>query len=339
MNAQGRPERISQPVTRYQAEDLWTSVRARVSDPRSGIFGPSSISWKVNRESALFLGAGRAALLQLAHPWVATALDQHSNLRNDPLARFHNTFRVVFTMVFGALDQALACSRYLYQLHTRIEGEIPGQVAAYAQGSRYQANEVGALLWVYATLIESAMVAYESAFPPLSIEEREAYYSESKIMAALFGIPASALPADWSGFEAYCCAMCDSDLLGVNQLSREMADRILHGRGSWVPVPNWYRALTTAWLPERLRQEFALPFGQREREAADRARGFLPRIYRRLPSTLRFVGPYLEATSRLRGRNATPLTRASNRFWMGQPQMMFTGSLHSVAAEMSQPLQ
>src|SRR5271163_1486475 len=98
---------------------------------RAGIFGPSSISWKVNRESALFLGAGRAALLQLAHPWVATALDQHSNLRNDPLARFHNTFRVVFTMVFGALDQALACSRYLYQLHTRIEGEIPGQVAAY----------------------------------------------------------------------------------------------------------------------------------------------------------------------------------------------------------------
>lgn len=70
------------------------------SDPHAGIFGPSSISWKVNRESVLFLGAGRAALLQLAHPWVAAALHQHSNLGTDPIARFHNTFRVVFTMVF-----------------------------------------------------------------------------------------------------------------------------------------------------------------------------------------------------------------------------------------------
>src|ERR1700686_2462091 len=88
-------------VSRKHIEGLWTSVEDGTSDPHVGIFGPSSISWKVNRESALFLGAGRAALLQLAHPWVAAALHQHSNLRTDPLARFHNTFRVVFTMIFG----------------------------------------------------------------------------------------------------------------------------------------------------------------------------------------------------------------------------------------------
>jgi len=45
-----------------------------------GIFGAESVSWRINCESALFLGAGRAALLQLAHPWVAAALDQHSSL-------------------------------------------------------------------------------------------------------------------------------------------------------------------------------------------------------------------------------------------------------------------
>jgi ER-bound oxygenase mpaB/B'/Rubber oxygenase, catalytic domain len=87
------------PVSRKDIERLRTSVGDDTSDPHAGIFGPCSISWKVNRESALFLGAGRAALLQLAHPWVASALHQHSNLRTDPLARFHNTFRVVFTMV------------------------------------------------------------------------------------------------------------------------------------------------------------------------------------------------------------------------------------------------
>src|SRR5271163_297332 len=213
------------------------AITQLTSNPRAGIFGPSSTSWKVNRESALFLGAGRAALLQLAHPWVAAALDRHSNLRADPLARFHNTFRVVFTMIFGTLDQAVASSRYLYQLHTRIQGELPEAVAAYPRASRYYANEVSALCWVYATLVDSALLAYEAVLPPLSPTEREAYYAESKTMAALFGIPPDALPVDWGGFEAYMQAMWASDALGVNALSRELAHGVMHGSGAWVPVP------------------------------------------------------------------------------------------------------
>jgi uncharacterized protein (DUF2236 family) len=315
-----------QPVSQQEIERLWESVARHTANPRVGIFGPDSVSWKVNRESALFLGAGRAALLQLAHPWVATALDQHSNLLNDPLARFHNTFRVVFTMVFGTLDQALAASCHLYHLHTRIQGEIPESVAAYARGSRYEANEVNALVWVFATLIESALKAYEIVLPPLSSFERETYYAESRTLAALFGIPAEALPADWTSFEAWMRAMLVSDALGVNTLSREMVHGILHGRGSWVPIPNWYRALTAASMPERFRGEFSLVYGEREDRTVARARSWFPRIYRCLPASLRFVGPYQEAQSRLLGLRVNALTRASNRFWMGQSQMMFAKS-------------
>jgi len=313
----------TQSVSRVDIERLWDSVREQTADPQAGIFGPNSISWKVNRESALFLGAGRAALLQLAHPWVAAALDRHSNLRNDPLARFHNTFRVVFTMIFGTLAQALAAARHLHQLHTRIRGELPEKVAGYPQGSPYEANEVNALFWVYATLLESALLAYDSVLPPLSSSERETYYTESKTLAALFGIPPAAMPVDWSGFEGYNRAMLTSDMLGVNALSREMADRLLHGRGSWVPVPDWYRALTAASMPERLRSEFALEYGKREENAAARARVRLANIYRRAPAVLRFVGPYQEAKARLLARRVNVLTLTSNRFWIGQPRMMF----------------
>ena len=316
-------EAIGQSISRSDIERLWDSISDQTSDPQAGIFGPSSISWKVNRESALFLGAGRASLLQLAHPWVAAALDRHSSLRNDPLARFHNTFRVVFTMIFGTLSQALAASRHLYQMHTRIKGELPESVARYPKGSPYDANEVNALLWVYATLLESALLAYDSVLPPLSYAERETYYTESKTLAALFGIPPAAMPVDWSGFEAYNRAMLSSDTLGVNALSREMAHRVVHGRGSWVPVPDWYRALTAASMPERLRAEFALEFGKREEDAAARARGRLAKLYRRAPAVLRFVGPYQEAKARLLARPVNSLTRTSNRFWMGQPRMMF----------------
>jgi uncharacterized protein (DUF2236 family) len=310
-------------VTRADIEQLLATVAGNVSQPDSGIFGPSSVSWKINRESALFLGAGRASLLQLAHPWVATALDQHSNLRSDPLARFHNTFRVVFTMIFGTLEQALAASRSLYQLHTRIQGKIPESVAGFSSGSHYQANELHALRWVYATLAESAVIAYESVLPALSLAEKEAYYRESKTLAMLFGIPPNALPADWSAFEAYNRAMWASNTLGVNALSREMAHRVLHGRGSWVPVPHWYRALTAAWMPESFRESFGLPYGEPERRAAARAAHWLPHIYRRIPGPFRYVGPYHEAQARLHHRGIGPLTRASNRFWMGQPKMLF----------------
>jgi uncharacterized protein (DUF2236 family) len=226
-------------------------------------------------------------------------------------------------MVFGTLDQALAASRHLYHLHTQIQGELPESVAAYARGSHYEANEVNALLWVYATLIESALLAYEIVLPPLSSVERESYYAESKTLAALFGIPPKALPANWPSFEDWMRSMLASDALGVNKLSREMAGSILHGSGSWVPIPKWYRALTAASMPERFRGEFSLVYGEQEKRAAATAQSWLPRIYTRLPASLRFVGPYQEAQGRLLGLRVNALTRASNRFWMGQPQMMF----------------
>ena len=60
-----------------------------------GVFGPASLTWRVDREAAVFLGAGRALLLQLAHPWVAAAIAEHSRTFADPVARFHRTFNTV----------------------------------------------------------------------------------------------------------------------------------------------------------------------------------------------------------------------------------------------------
>jgi uncharacterized protein (DUF2236 family) len=304
-------------VTRSDLELLLAAVESRNGDARAGIFGPDSISWRINRESALFLGAGRAALLQLAHPWVAAALGQHSSLLTNPIARFHNTFRIVFTMIFGTTQQAFAAARGLHQLHTHIRGTLPSAVAGYAQGSRYEANHLPALQWVYATLVESAVLAYECAMPGLTKQEREEYYAESKVLAGLFGIPASALPADWAAFKGYVAEMCASEELGADERSRSMAQALLTGAGSCIHLPRWYRTWTTAWLPPRLREEFGLPFGPEEQRATIKAQHRLPRLYRQLPGFLRFVGPYHEARARLAGRGPGPLERASTRFWTG----------------------
>lgn len=315
-------DRVSE-ATRADLEQHISDVAAQVRQPLEGIFGADSVSWRINREAALFLGAGRAALLQLAHPWVAAALDQHSRLMKRPIERFHNTFRVVFTMIFGTADQAFSSARSLHQMHTRITGELPEAVAGYEKASRYEALHIPALKWVYATLIESAVIAYECVLPPLTNEDRERYYAESKILAGLFGLPASALPESWNGFEAYVAEMFESNALGVSERSRYMAQRIMTGSGSWIHIPRWYQSLTAEWLPARFREEFGLSLHHRGEVSARRARRWLPSLYSRLPDALRFVGPYQEARDRLRGRSPMILTRRSNAFWIGQPTMPF----------------
>lgn len=313
---------MEQLVSRPALDALLEAIARRTTDPRAGVFGPDSVTWKINREAALFLGAGRAALLQLAHPWVTAALAQHSNLLGDPIARFHNTFRIVFTMIFGSFDQARAAARHLHTLHMSIRGELPERVAAWRQGSHYEANEIAALRWVYATLVESAVLACCCVLP-LSAEEREQYYQESKTMAALFGLSADALPETWEAFAAYNREMVASDLLGVGPQARVMAHAILSGAGSWIRPPRWYRALTAEWMPERLREGFALPFSAADARAAARARRWLPRIWPRLPPSLRFVGPWHEARARLRNYPIGSLTHWSNSIWIGQPQLPF----------------
>lgn len=45
-------------VSEQQMQALWASIRSSSPHPQQGIFRPDSITWQVNRESALFLGAG-----------------------------------------------------------------------------------------------------------------------------------------------------------------------------------------------------------------------------------------------------------------------------------------
>jgi uncharacterized protein (DUF2236 family) len=310
-------------VSRDDSAALIAAVERGVVDPRAGIFGPGSISWRINRESALFLGAGRAALLQLAHPWVATALEQHSSLMNKPIERFHNTFRVVFTMIFGSLGQATMSARRLYALHTRIQGQLTQDVESYRRGSHYQANEIAALRWVYATLIDSAVLAYECVLPPLQPHELAAYYAESRTLAGMFGLPPDALPDDWKSFLTYCREMEQSDELGVTDQARVMGQRLLAGAGSWLRPPRWNRALTAAWLPERFRQAFELPFGPPEQAVQRDASWRLRDLYQRLPGSLRFIGPWHEAQARLAGKSPGIITKINNRFWIGQYRMPF----------------
>ena len=311
-----------QVVSADSLERELNRVRAAAAGSLPGIFGPRSVTWQVDREAAIFLGAGRALLLQLAHPWVAAAIEQHSNTFADPIGRFHRTFSVVFSMVFGSLDQSLTAARRLHRRHAEINGRLPSAAGGFPAGSRYSANAIPALQWVHATLVESALLAYGLVLPPLTLEERERYYSENRLFAALFGIPDECLPRDWTAFSAYTTAMVQSDTLIVTDHARIIGHRLIAGTDTWLPVPASYQALTAALLPPRIREAFGFPCGSAEEPALRQLVARIRRIYPLLPARLRYVGPYQEAEQRLAGK-ARPdiVTRMCNRFWIGRAEL------------------
>ena len=59
-----------------------------------GVFGPGSITWRVGRESVIFLAGLRAALMQLARPYVAIGVRHHSHIASGIQRRFYRTFKV-----------------------------------------------------------------------------------------------------------------------------------------------------------------------------------------------------------------------------------------------------
>ena len=291
------------------------------AEGRAGIFGPGSLMWQIDREAAVFLGAGRALLLQLAHPWVAAAIARHSRVLADPIGRFHGTFNVMFTMVFGTTEQALASARHLYGRHAGIAGTLAEAAGPFAAGSRYQANDIAALRWVHATLIETALVAYELVRPPLSAEERERYWREARLFAAFFGIPQDALPRSWGDFACYNESMWRSDVLAVGDEARKVAGAVLSGAGTRLPIPSWFRVMTARLLPARLRDDFGLPYGEAEERKGERALAVIRQVYPMVPNCLRHVGPYQEACARLAGQPPGVMIRLLNRLWIGQKSM------------------
>jgi uncharacterized protein (DUF2236 family) len=290
---------VSQP----QFEDALERLQAGVQDPRHGLWGPGSMTWRVARENVVFLGAGRAALLQLAHPYVAHAIEQHSETQRDPISRFNRTFVSMYAMIFGDVEQALSAARRVRGVHGRIAGPIDEDVGRFSAGHRYHAHEAGALLWVFATLVDTSLLAYEIGFGALSADQREQYYGEQKKLAALFGLAEPFLPADLKAFRAYFDRTIESDELSVGRPAGELGRFLMSSTGPLsVPLKVCLRAVTAGMLTPRLREEFGLPFGPLDRALYRTALLGVSQASPRLPPRLRWRPEYIEARRRLSGR-------------------------------------
>ncbi len=230
----------------------------------AGYFGPASVIWRVAGEAALVLGGGRAVLLQLAHPLVAAGVGAHSSYTRDPWQRFQDTLQLTQALVFGTRAEARAAARTINRLHVHVRGSLDAAAGPYPAGAAYRAQAPDLLLWVLATLIDTALQVYPLLVGPLSRAEQERYYQEERASAILLGLPASAIPATLDAFDAYMRGMLAGDVLAVTPEARRVAHAVMHFTAPFPWWPTLWPAralmsqLTIALLPDQLRAAYGL---------------------------------------------------------------------------------
>ncbi|MFN8105118.1 MAG: oxygenase MpaB family protein [Acidimicrobiia bacterium] len=264
-----------------------------VREPAAAPLRPGSPLRRYASEPVLLAGAQRALLLQLAHPKVATGVDDHSRFRRTPIRRLVGTADKVLTIVWGEGREPQAAWESIMEVHDRIHGELHYDAGTFARGERYTAHDPRLLLWVWATLVDTVEVVAERYTGGLAAGEREGLYADWVAFADFFGIPAALVPPDRETFDIYWTSMLEGDELAVSPTALSVSKSILNP-----PVPLAPRllkaelaALAVGLLPQRIREMYGFEWDERRRRRFDRVDAAVRAVYPRLPALRRAAPP------------------------------------------------
>jgi uncharacterized protein (DUF2236 family) len=242
-------------------------------------FPKDSVIRRVNAEPALFFGAGRALLLQLAHPAVAQGVADHSDFQSNPFRRLQGTLEATYAVVFGSEDLARAVGRRIYRIHD------------FVTGTSYRANDPANLLWVHATLTDSALKAYTEMVEELSPDDADTYYREMKQVAEVFGLQEADQPANLVEFQGYFDEMVRA--LRVSEQGRRLGYDVLYPslpgglRSALAPALALNRLVAVGTTPAPLREQFGFTWNRRREQRLRRAQSTAAGVFRLAPRPMR----------------------------------------------------
>ena len=167
-----------------------------------GFFGPGSVTWRLHADLSVPVSGLRSLLLQALHPLAMAGVDQHSQWRDDPGARFASTAAYVLTTTYGDRATARAAAMRVRKIHERVRGADP------VTGKPYEAGDPALLIWVHAALVESGLAAAARYGMTLTPAEQDQYVAEMTAAAELVGVPAASFaqggaPASVAELDAY----------------------------------------------------------------------------------------------------------------------------------------
>lgn len=248
-------------------------------------FPPGSMIRRLGDEPAIMFGAGRALLLQLAHPHVAAGVDEHSDFQSNPFKRLQGTLEAVYTMVYGTEELAEAVGRRVRWIH------------GFVRSDTYEANDPANLMWVHATLLDTALGCYERLVRPLSAAEREAYYQDMTVVAERFGCPRHEQPEDHAAFRAYWDEQVAT--ITVTDAGRRLAADVieprlpLHLHVPLAPALWVQRLVAVGTLPVPIREQYGYGWDEHQQRRLDRVDAVARTANRLLPKAVRVAPTHL----------------------------------------------
>lgn len=308
------------PAVQREMQEQRTAFKTKIAAiPDKGVhgfFGPGSASWELYREPIVFVGGLRALLLQIAHPAIADGVHRFSNFKEDALDRGRRTFQAMAKIYFADAETARAVALQLHTIHSYIRGTYPKLQNGQFISQPYSANEPELLLWVLATLTDTTYLVFEKAYGGISQELKERFYEESKVAAALMGIPSDMYPPTLADFQVYFQKMVTGGTLQVDEIGHSLADAILYNRYT---NPYLSELLAVAFLPPNLSEAFALNLSAKTIRHSQRLVQAVKTVYRLTPPTLRYAPAYYQARHRIaqyEGQSPELLGRWYN--WLAQ---------------------
>lgn len=227
--------------------------------------GPDSLVWRRSSDPRLIFAAGRALLLQVAHPTVSHGVVDHSVFASDPWGRLLRTADYANLTVYGG-DLAAHVMAHTRELHKQIKGNAP-------DGGRYHALEPGAWAWVHLSLGESVIATGQHFGRRMNDRDQAAFYADWRRLGRLLGLRERDMPATWDLFQTEMRRIV-SDTLQVTPTFLQVLDMLsappppaalpaalnpLWKTGMVVPG-HALRLATTGLLPEQLRRRSGLPW-------------------------------------------------------------------------------
>jgi uncharacterized protein (DUF2236 family) len=262
-----------------------------------GLFGPRSVSWKVNRETAVLFGGARALLMHAAHPLVLAGARQTGFYERNPWKRLERTLFLTYTMTFGTRAEALEAVERVNRVHREIHG------IDAVTGLPYDALDPDLLLWVHACLVDSQLLFERVAVGRLDEEERERFHVEQMRGAELLGLERSKIPPTVAELKTYIDGVIGSGILRVTPETHKVANLIRRPPPDvpWRPVLRQIAWWAFATLPLQLRSAYGIRWNPLKQLRLAGSLKTLKLVRPLIPATFREIMPARQATRRVAG--------------------------------------
>ncbi len=259
-----------------------------------GFFGPDSVSWRVHREVTVLFGGARALLMQAAHPLVIAGARETGFYQRDPWRRLQRTLMLTYALTFGTREEAEQAAARINAVHRSVHGtdEVTGRP--------YDAFDPDLLLWVHASLVDSALLFERYTVGRLDDAGQQRFHEEQMVAAELLELPRERIPPTVPELRAHIDDVVGSGDLLVTDAARDVAAMFRHPPpgAEWRPVLKAVSWWAFGSLPAPLRTQYGVRWSPAH-EAAMRANLRVVRLLRpAIPRRFRYILPAHQAARR-----------------------------------------